>query len=55
MIVSFRHKGLQKFFETDNKAGIKAKHIERLQWILSRLDDATTAEDADFQVPVCTR
>jgi len=30
MIINFRHKGLKNFFETGNKAGIQAKHADRL-------------------------
>jgi len=48
MIEGFRHKGLQKFFETGSWAGIQAKHVERLRFILERLDDAETPEDTQF-------
>ena len=40
MINSFRHKGLQRFFETGSKSGIQAKHVERLQIQLTALDNA---------------
>lgn len=45
MIKSFRHKGLQRFFEKGSKAGIQAQHERRLRLMLSRLDDATKATD----------
>ena len=45
MIKSFRHKGLQRFFEKGSKSGIEAQHERRLRLMLSRLDDATTATD----------
>ena len=48
MIKSFRHKGLEKFFETGSKAGIQPAHAERLGRILDRLDASTTAKDMDL-------
>jgi len=45
MIKSFRHKGLQRFFETGNKAGIQAAHAPRLQLQLAALDQAVKPED----------
>ena len=44
-IKSFRHKGLERFFSTGSKAGIQAKHAERLRLILGRLSVATTPGD----------
>ena len=44
-ITSFRHKGLERFFTTGTKAGIQAKHANRLRLILGRLNAATTARD----------
>jgi len=44
-IKDFRHKGLERFFATGNKAGIQAKHAERLRLILGRLNAATSARD----------
>jgi len=48
MIKSFRHKGLEKFFETGSKAGIQPAHAERLGRILDRLDASTTPKDMDL-------
>lgn len=47
MIKSFRHKGLQRFFESGSKAGIQAQHERRLRLMLSRLDDSTKPADMD--------
>ena len=47
MIKSFRHKGLQRFFEKGSKSGIQAQHERRLRLMLSRLDDVTRATDMD--------
>jgi proteic killer suppression protein len=45
MIKSFRHKGIQQFFEEGVKAGIQTKHATRLRLQLSRLDDANEPKD----------
>ena len=45
MIDSFRHKGLQRFFETGSKAGIQASHSARLRLQLAALDQAVKPED----------
>ena len=45
MIKSFRHKGLQRFFETGSKSGIQAVHATRLRLQLAALDQAIQPED----------
>jgi proteic killer suppression protein len=45
MIKSWKHKGLKRFFDTGNKAGITASHEKRLRIILQRLNAAVSAED----------
>jgi len=45
MIRSFRHKGLARFFQTGNKAGIQPQHARRLKLILARLAVARIPED----------
>lgn len=45
MIKSFRHKGIQQFFETGSKAGIQPHHATRLRLQLTRLDAATSPND----------
>ena len=45
MIKSFRHKGLQRFFENGSKAGIQAAHAARLRLQLAALDQAVRPED----------
>jgi proteic killer suppression protein len=49
MIKSFAHKGIKKFFLTGNKAGIQAKHADRLRLILAQLNQAKVIED--MQIP----
>lgn len=45
MIKSFRHKGLQRFFETGSKSGIQAVHANKLRLQLAALDQAKSPED----------
>jgi proteic killer suppression protein len=45
MIKSFRHKGLQSFFETGSRAGIRPDHAAKLRLILAALHAAESAED----------
>ena len=48
MIVSFRHKGLQKYFETGSLAGIQAVHAKRLKMQLTALETAHVIDDMDI-------
>ncbi|MFQ5916930.1 MAG: type II toxin-antitoxin system RelE/ParE family toxin [Candidatus Binatia bacterium] len=48
MILSFKHKGLQKFFETGSKAGIQAAHAKRLRLMLAALDTAARIDDMNI-------
>ena len=45
VIRSFKHRGLERFFLTGNKAGIQVQQAERLRLILSQLNAATSPED----------
>ncbi len=47
MILSFRHKGLERFFLTGSVAGIQARHAAKLRLILAQLDQANVIEDMD--------
>lgn len=48
MIRSFRHKGLQRFFQTGSKAGIQPKHAARLNEQLAVLNIARKAEEMNI-------
>jgi len=48
MIRSFRHKGLERFFTTGSKQGIRPEHAQRLRDILFRLQFANKPQDVDF-------
>lgn len=45
MIKTFRHKGLQAFFETGSKAGIQPQQAPKLARMLAHLDLAKSADD----------
>ncbi|MCP4270426.1 MAG: Killer protein [Gammaproteobacteria bacterium] len=48
MIKSFKHKGLQTFFETGNTRGIQSNHVNKLRLQLAALDTATNIDDIDI-------
>ncbi len=48
MIKTFRHKGLQKYFETGTKAGIQPDHEQKVRMRLAALDTANCIEDMDL-------
>ena len=48
MILSWRHKGLKKFYETGSMAGIQPVHANRLRLQLAALETAQTIEDMDI-------
>ena len=48
MIVSFRHKGLRKYFESGSKAGIHPAHASRIRMQLVALDTAQTVDDMNI-------
>ncbi|MYM80453.1 Killer protein [Duganella sp. FT50W] len=47
MIVSFRHQGLRKYFETGTLAGIQPHHESHLKYLLAALDSAELVEHID--------
>ncbi|HBP6689786.1 TPA: Killer protein [Pseudomonas aeruginosa] len=49
MIISFQHKGLRLFYETESTRGIRADHAKRLKRMLALMDRA--AEPADLDIP----
>ena len=48
MIVSFKHKGLEKFFLSGSTAGIQAKHAAKLQVQLMTLNEAQEIDQMNF-------
>ena len=49
MIKSFRHKGVQRFFETGSKAGIQPKHAKRLKLLLAQLNISYMAAEMNLE------
>jgi len=45
MIRTFKHKGLQRFFESGSVAGVNPSHRQKLRMRLTALDTAKTLED----------
>lgn len=48
MIKSFKHKGLEDFFYSGKKKGIKPEHANRLGKILDRLNAASEIRDMNY-------
>jgi proteic killer suppression protein len=48
VITSFRHRGLERFFLTGSKAGVRPEHADRLRLVLGRLAAAISAQDMDL-------
>lgn len=47
MILGFRHRGLRRLYEDDDKRGVNAQHLPRILTILARLDVARGPDDMD--------
>lgn len=47
MILSFRHKGLKRFYEKGDRSRLPAEFVERIQDILTALDTADSLETID--------
>ncbi|MCP4766781.1 MAG: Killer protein [Gammaproteobacteria bacterium] len=48
MIKSFRHKGLEKFYDSSSTKGIQANHAKKLRMQLAALGTAQSIEDMDI-------
>ena len=48
MIVSFKHRGLEQFFESGTTRGIQPNHAKRIRLILARLNAATSPQDMNL-------
>ena len=48
MIKSFKHKGLEKFYNTNSIAGIQPYHKQKLRMRLIAMDTATNIEDINL-------
>ena len=41
MIQSFKHRGLKRLYDYDDKRGVSAGHVDKFKRVLARLDEAT--------------
>ena len=48
MIKSFKHKGLEKFYESGSTRGIQANHTKKLRMQLAALGTAHSIDDIDI-------
>ena len=48
MIKSFRHKGLERFYDASSRAGIQPHHAKRLRMQFAALDTAGSIDDMDI-------
>ena len=48
MIEGFRHKGLQRLYEKDERKGLPAASVDKIARILARLDVATRPEQMNL-------
>ena len=49
MIKSIKHKGLRLFFEKNDPSRLPANQVDKIIWILDRLDSAVSKEDMNYQ------
>jgi proteic killer suppression protein len=45
MIRSFKHRGLKRFYERDDRSGIRPDLVDTVQEVLTVLDDAATPQE----------
>jgi proteic killer suppression protein len=48
MIRSFKHRGLKRLYERDDRSGIRPDFVDTVQEILTVLDEATTPQELDL-------
>lgn len=48
MIISFKHRGIERFFKRSDYRGIPAQHASRIERMLDRLDAAVRPEDMNL-------
>jgi proteic killer suppression protein len=45
MIRNFKHRGLRRLYEDDDRRGLNAEHVEKIAVIVARLDRAAKPDD----------
>ncbi|GAB3834647.1 hypothetical protein GCM10028895_55330 [Pontibacter rugosus] len=55
MIVSFKHKGLERFFLKGDASKLNPMHLDKIRKILIRLHTAQNVQDVNVPAGTCTR
>jgi proteic killer suppression protein len=45
VIASFKHRGLKRLYEHDDRSGLSAGHVEKIKRVLARVDEASKVND----------
>ena len=45
MIASFKHRGLKRLYEHDDRSGLSAGAVDKIRRVLARLDEASKLND----------
>ncbi|MFZ5426500.1 MAG: type II toxin-antitoxin system RelE/ParE family toxin [Thermodesulfobacteriota bacterium] len=48
MILGFKHRGLRRLYEDDDRRGLNPEHVEKIRRVLAHLDQAAQPEDLDL-------
>lgn len=48
MIRRFRHRGLKRLYEDDDRRGLNAQHVDKIRRVLAYLDRASEPRDMDL-------
>ena len=48
MILRFRHRGLKRLYEDDDRRGLDARHVARIERVMGRLGQASRPEHMDL-------
>jgi proteic killer suppression protein len=48
VIKRFRHRGLKRLYDRDDRSGLNPEHVEKIARILAHLDRAERREDVDL-------
>jgi proteic killer suppression protein len=48
MIRQFRHRGLKRLYQDDDRRGVNHEHADKIARMLARLDEATRPQELDL-------
>ena len=48
MIVGFRHRGLRRLFENDDRRGLNPEHVDKIARVLAQLNRSSRPEEMDL-------